>query len=217
MRHPHLIGSVRQYRSEEQQEQLQHHIVSESFIPMAPDLVKPPRKRRRPPFSYSSLIAQAILESKEERMALRDIYNWITEKYPALYNAQDTGWQNTIRHNLSLNKCFRKIPKSENETVGRGKGGYWTIDPNHMAKFKNGSFARGSASSMRRKPTREDSDKRQSPLPETTADSAGSLLATPRDNYLLSRPDKTSNHSSCVSPSIIPTVSPAMKIHNLLN
>ncbi|OAD76412.1 fork head transcription factor, partial [Phycomyces blakesleeanus NRRL 1555(-)] len=100
----------------------------------------------RPPFSYSSLIAQAILESKEERMALRDIYNWITEKYPALYNAQDTGWQarNFLLHNLSLNKCFRKIPKSENETVGRGKGGYWTIDPNHMAKFKNGSFARGS-------------------------------------------------------------------------
>lgn len=93
MRHPYIVASVKQYRSEAQIEQLQTHIVSESFIPMAPNLIKPPRKRRRPPFSYSSLIAQAILESENERMTLRDIYKWITIRYPALYNAEDTGWQ----------------------------------------------------------------------------------------------------------------------------
>lgn len=92
-RYPRLVGSVKQYRSDAQEQQLQHHIVSESFIPMAPDLAKPPRKRRRPPFSYSSLIAQAILEAEDERMTLRDIYRWIMEKYPALYDADDTGWQ----------------------------------------------------------------------------------------------------------------------------
>lgn len=93
MRHPYIVASVKQYRSESQSEQLQTHIVSESFIPMAPNLIKPPRKRRRPPFSYSSLIAQAILESENERLTLRDIYTWITSRYPALYNAEDTGWQ----------------------------------------------------------------------------------------------------------------------------
>lgn len=93
LRHPLIVTSVKQYRSESQPEQLQTHIVSESFIPMAPDLIKPPRKRRRPPFSYSSLIAQAILESENERMTLRDIYSWITSRYPALYNEKDTGWQ----------------------------------------------------------------------------------------------------------------------------
>ncbi|KAI8138072.1 hypothetical protein BJV82DRAFT_495339, partial [Fennellomyces sp. T-0311] len=93
MRHPHLVASVKQYRSEAQQQQLQQHIISESFIPMAPDMVKPPRRRRRPPFSYSSLIAQAILEADQERMTLRDIYKWIMNKYPALYDANDTGWQ----------------------------------------------------------------------------------------------------------------------------
>lgn len=93
LRHPMIVASVKQYRTESQNEQLQTHIVSESFIPMAPDLIKPPRKRRRPPFSYSSLIAQAILESENERMTLRDIYAWITSRYPALYNEKDTGWQ----------------------------------------------------------------------------------------------------------------------------
>lgn len=96
MRLPYIVASVKQYRSEAQNEQLQTHIVSESFIPMAPNQVKAPRKRRRPPFSYSSLIAQAILESKNERMTLKEIYAWITSRYPALYNAEDTGWQ--VRH-----------------------------------------------------------------------------------------------------------------------
>lgn len=93
MRNPYIVASVKQYRSESQNEQLQTHIVSESFIPMAPNLVKPPRKRRRPPFSYSSLIAQAILESENERMTLKEIYSWITSRYPSLYSAEDTGWQ----------------------------------------------------------------------------------------------------------------------------
>ncbi|KAI7858596.1 fork head domain-containing protein [Circinella umbellata] len=150
MRHPHFVTSVKQYRSEAQQQQLQQHIISESFIPMAPDMMKPPRRRRRPPFSYSSLIAQAILEAEQERMTLQEIYKWIKEKYPALYDVEDTGWQNTIRHNLSLNKCFKKIPKAElvNGSNCRGKGGYWTIDPNYIEKFKNGVFAKGSSSNI---------------------------------------------------------------------
>lgn len=93
LRHPHLVASVKQYRSNVQQQQLKQHIVSESFIPVAPDMVKPPRRRRRPPFSYSSLIAQAILASDHEKLTLREIYKWIMEKYPALYDVNDTGWQ----------------------------------------------------------------------------------------------------------------------------
>lgn len=82
------------------------------------------KRRRRPPHSYASMIAQAILNSKEQKMTLRDIYNWVQEKYPHLYESNETGWQNTIRHNLSLNRCFYKLPKSSS----RGKGSYWTID-----------------------------------------------------------------------------------------
>jgi hypothetical protein len=93
MRYPHVVSSVKQYRTEEQHQQLKQPFVSEAFISMMPNVTKPPRKRRRPPFSYSSLIAQAILEAENERLTLREIYDWIVKKYPSLYGANDIGWQ----------------------------------------------------------------------------------------------------------------------------
>ena len=49
------------------------------------------------------------------------------------------GWKNSVRHNLSLNECFIKLPKA----LGRpGKGHYWTIDPASEYMFEEGSFRR---------------------------------------------------------------------------
>ncbi|KAI9300729.1 fork head domain-containing protein, partial [Cunninghamella echinulata] len=83
------------------------------------------------------MIAQAILTSKEQKMTLRDIYNWVQEKYPHLYETNEIGWQNTIRHNLSLNRCFYKLPKSSSS---KGKGSYWTIDKQQLYHTTFGRF-----------------------------------------------------------------------------
>lgn len=70
------------------------NVISEPFVTVTPELNnRPPRRRRRPPFSYSSLIAQAILDSPDKRLTLREVYQWIMERYPQLYKADDTGWQ----------------------------------------------------------------------------------------------------------------------------
>ncbi|PWN24060.1 hypothetical protein BCV69DRAFT_279962 [Microstroma glucosiphilum] len=103
------------------------------------------RRRRRPPYSYSSLIAQAITSSPESRMTLREIYTWISNAYPELYSMDgpdSQGWQNTVRHNLSLNRTFVKVARTAQDIydscassdpahsqAARGKGGWWTIDP----------------------------------------------------------------------------------------
>lgn len=88
----------------------------------------------KPPYSYASLIAQAILSSEAKKLTLSSIYEWITCKYPYYHN-QLNGWQNSIRHNLSLNKCFIKIPRCDSDC---GKGAFWGIDPNYLHLFENG-------------------------------------------------------------------------------
>lgn len=64
----------------------------------------------KPPYSFSCLIFMAIEESALKRLPVKDIYQWIVTHFPYFQNAP-TGWKNSVRHNLSLNKCFMKVDK----------------------------------------------------------------------------------------------------------
>ncbi|KXJ94600.1 fork head domain-domain-containing protein [Microdochium bolleyi] len=90
------------------------------------DLSKDENKHIKPHFSYAQMITQAIMGTEEHKLNLAGIYQYITSKY-AYYRAQPAGgWQNSIRHNLSLNKSFSKAPRSTDEP---GKGMKWEIVP----------------------------------------------------------------------------------------
>ncbi|XP_074596172.1 forkhead box transcription factor P isoform X2 [Brevipalpus obovatus] len=73
----------------------------------------------RPPFTYASLIRQAIIEAPEKQLTLNEIYNWFQNTF-CFFRRNAATWKNAVRHNLSLHKCFMRV-----ENV---KGAVWTVD-----------------------------------------------------------------------------------------
>uniref|UniRef100_A0A8C7KK39 Forkhead box protein N3 n=1 Tax=Oncorhynchus kisutch TaxID=8019 RepID=A0A8C7KK39_ONCKI len=82
----------------------------------------------KPPYSFSCLIFMAIEDAPSKRLPVKEIYNWILEHFPYFANAP-TGWKNSVRHNLSLNKCFKKVDKDRSQSIG--KGSLWCVDPEY--------------------------------------------------------------------------------------
>ncbi|XP_054902525.1 forkhead box protein I3a [Poeciliopsis prolifica] len=117
----------------------------------------------RPPYSYSALIAMAIQSSPNQRLTLSQIYNFVSTQFP-FYNRNRAGWQNSIRHNLSLNDCFRKVARSDDDP---GKGSYWTLDPDCGKRFDNGSFRRRRTRKSDRKPSSSSSSSSSSSEPSS--------------------------------------------------
>ena len=94
-----------------------------------------PEEERKPPYSYASLIRLAILSSPGQRATLADIYKWIQDPFLYYRNQTNLGWKNSIRDNLSLNKCFMKVARSRHDP---GKGCYWAINQLYSQDRKSG-------------------------------------------------------------------------------
>ncbi|KAI0014208.1 forkhead box protein L2 [Xylariaceae sp. FL0662B] len=109
----------------------------DSFPPIHDDGTKPGH-------SYAQLIGMAILRAPQRRLTLSQIYKWISDTY-SFYNANDAGWQNSIRHNLSLNKAFIKQERPKDDP---GKGNYWAIEIGMEHQFMKEKPSRKSAAAM---------------------------------------------------------------------
>lgn len=97
----------------------------------------------RPPYSYVALITMAIKSSPRQQLPLRGIYAYIMRRFP-FFKKEIKGWQNSIRHNLSLNACFDKRERSftPGHSGNERKGNDWFITPAYEDMFEDGNYKR---------------------------------------------------------------------------
>ncbi|NXY75115.1 FOXS1 protein, partial [Glareola pratincola] len=96
----------------------------------------PNSEATKPPYPPPALITMAIQSAPEKRTPPSGIYRYIMGRF-TFYRPPRQGWQNSIRHNLSLNPPPVKVPRDDKKP---GKGNSPPLDPDCYNMFENGSF-----------------------------------------------------------------------------
>ncbi|KJH52603.1 fork head domain protein [Dictyocaulus viviparus] len=167
----------------------------------------------KPAYSYIALIAMAILNAEDKKLTLSQICDFIMSRFQ-YYRDKFPAWQNSIRHNLSLNDCFVKIPR---EPGNPGKGNYWSLDPKAQDMFDNGSFLRRRKRFKRQPESHNLSQMTFSPFVTTMGPMVPSRLPLPMPSMLSPLPSSTAHIPSqlphqqmAMVPAIIPSVPPRL-------
>lgn len=129
-----------------------YDIEGDDMPSFGPSCYQNPEKKSatsKPPYSFSLLIYMAIEHSPNKCLPVKEIYSWILDRFPYFATAP-TGWKNSVRHNLSLNKCFQKVERSHGKV--NGKGSLWCVDPeykpNLMQALKKQPFSSPQSGSL---------------------------------------------------------------------
>eukprot|EP00042_Codosiga_hollandica_P032281 m.204183 g.204183 ORF g.204183 m.204183 type:complete len:443 (-) comp53862_c0_seq4:306-1634(-) len=91
----------------------------------------------KPAVPMACLIALAIAQAPEQRLSVGDIYLWIKEKFDYFRLNDNAGWKNSVRHNLSLSKCFLRVQDSPSLSSQKVTSSLWAIDPRYAMTLRS--------------------------------------------------------------------------------
>ncbi|KAJ3359690.1 hypothetical protein HDU91_004837 [Kappamyces sp. JEL0680] len=137
----------------------------------------------RPVLSYNELIIEAINSTECGMMSLQEIYDYIQDAYE-YFKSTTVAWQNSIRHNLSVQKIFERVPRPANMP---GKGGLWRLTPHFEIETRSPEAIQAEIDSRSEK--RAKSKKRRSTKQESDdEDEYRSVASTPRKRQQINHP-----------------------------
>ncbi|KAH7916767.1 hypothetical protein BJ138DRAFT_1121570 [Hygrophoropsis aurantiaca] len=137
----------------------------------------------KPQLTYAQLCYRAI-KSMGGKATLQDICSWMMDNFDWYRYNEGAGWENSVRHNLSSNRAFKKMERSSGE---RGKGYYWSVDEQFEHTFEE-QEAKGQGQASQSGPNGKDgkSKKKEKAIPLEPAlkrsvkgDSKGAPLPPP--------------------------------------
>ncbi|TKA75378.1 hypothetical protein B0A55_06014 [Friedmanniomyces simplex] len=76
---------------------------------------------------YAQLLWRCLKQAPEHTMTLKELYDWVREHSQKAKDPKNRGWQNSVRHNLSMNAAFERVPPRESQGVK--KGSLWRLTP----------------------------------------------------------------------------------------
>ncbi|XP_037659123.1 forkhead box protein H1 [Choloepus didactylus] len=111
---------------------------------------QPPKRRKKrylrhdkPPYTYLAMIALVIQAAPSRKLKLAQIIRQVQAAFP-FFRDDYEGWKDSIRHNLSSNPCFRKVPKDPAKP--QAKGNFWAVDvsliPTEALRLQNTALCR---------------------------------------------------------------------------
>ena len=63
------------------------------------------------------------------------VFSFLYSEHFPYFKTAPAGWKNSVRHNLSLNKCFEKIEKPQQNGSNARKGCLWAMNPAKITKM----------------------------------------------------------------------------------
>ncbi|GAA6014944.1 hypothetical protein JCM11491_002365 [Sporobolomyces phaffii] len=161
----------------------------------------------KPPYTYASLIAQALATTDSGKMTMAEIYGFITTRWPYFKDHQ-SGWQNSIRHNLVPARGFLKVLRRDDEV---GKGAFWMMDPAQTVNFDGFHFRRPPAPNSKNASSAA-TGKSASPAKEkasTPIASATPSTSAPTSAKTVSSKSTKSTKSKTPAPATTPVPAPS--------